>query len=188
MQASANYFEFPFKAKVIRRALKGLEERLTAQRYRIRLLLQRDGDVQIAETVINLDNDDAEQRVLLAREPIEIDTPFICHKTTHRDVYEQAIHTVDKGDDVLMWNKDGFISETSIANVIVRIDGERYTPPMECGLLAGTYRERLLRIGDIKERKIHVSEIMPMSKLTLMNSVRGEYSARFCSAANGATT
>ena len=180
MQASANYFEFPFEAKVIQRALKGLEQHLTEQRYRVRLLLQRDGEIQITETVINLDNDASEQRVLLAREPIDIDTPFIYHKTTHRDVYERAIHMVGKGEDVLMWNKDGFITETSIANVVVSIDGERYTPPVECGLLAGTYRKRLLRSGDIKERKIHVSEVVPTSELTLINSVRGEYSARLC--------
>ena len=70
-----------------------------------------------------------------------------------------------------------YITETSIANIIVNFDGERYTPPVECGLLAGTYRELLLEKGEIKERKIHVEELSPLSELTLINSVRGEYSA-----------
>jgi para-aminobenzoate synthetase / 4-amino-4-deoxychorismate lyase len=178
MQASAEYFDFAFDRAVIREALAGLEGRLPAQRHRVRLLLERDGEVRSTEAPVTPDHELPEQRIVLAREPIKIDTPFIYHKTTRRDVYERALEIADNGDDVLLWNEDGFITETSIANVIVSIDGERYTPPVECGLLAGTYREWLLRTGEIKERKTHVSEIMPGSELTLINSVRGEYSAR----------
>ena len=182
MQASAAYFDFAFDPKVIREALAGLEKRLPAQRHRIRLLLQRNGEVRCTETPITLDYEVPQQRIILAREPIKIDTPFIYHKTTRREVYERALQIADNGDDVLLWNEDGFITETTIANVIVSIDGERYTPPVECGLLAGTYREWLLRKGEIKEGKIHVSEIAPGFELTLINSVRGEYSARLGSA------
>ena len=178
MQASAAYFDFAFDRAVIQEALAGLEERLPAQRHRIRLLLQRDGEVRSTETPVTPDYELPEQRIVLGREPIKVDTPFIYHKTTRREVYEQALQIADDGDDVLLWNEDGFITETSIANVIVSIDGERYTPPVECGLLAGTYREWLLQKGEVKERKIHVSELEPGSELTLINSVRGEYPAR----------
>ncbi len=181
MQASAAYFDFAFDRKMILGALSDLKDRLPAQRYRIRLLLQRDGRVRITETPVLLDDGPAPQRVLLAREPINIDTPFIYHKTTRRDEYERALNMAEDGEDVLLWNKDGFITETSIANIIVSIDGELCTPPVECGLLAGTYREWLLRKGEIRERKIHVSELAPAAELTLMNSVRGQYSAELCS-------
>jgi len=181
MQASAAYFDFAFDRKSIQEALTGLKDRLPAQRHRIRLLLQRDGQIRSTETPIPFDVDVVQQRIHLAREPINIDTPYIYHKTTRRDEYERALRIADDGEDVLLWNEDGFITETSIANVIVGIDGQRYTPPVECGLLAGTYREWLLRKGEIKERKIHVSEITPATELTLMNSVRGQYSARLCS-------
>lgn len=182
MQASAAYFDFAFDPKVIREALADLEERLPAQRHRIRLLLQRNGEIRSTGTPITLDHEVPPQRIILAREPIKIDNPFIYHKTTRREVYERALQITDHADDVLLWNEDGFITETTIANVVVSIDGNRYTPPVECGLLAGTYREWLLRKGEIKERKIHVSEIAPGFKLTLINSVRGEYSARLGSA------
>jgi len=181
MQASAAYFDFAFDRKIILEALGDLKDRLPSQRYRIRLLLRRDGQLRIMETPVLLDDGLAQQRIRLAREPINIDTPFIYHKTTRRDQYERALNMAEDGDDVLLWNKDGFITETSIANVIVNIDGELCTPPVECGLLAGTYREWLLRKGDIKERKIRVSELAPATELTLMNSVRGQYSAKLCS-------
>ncbi len=146
----------------------------------MRLLLRRDGDIRYTETPIAPGDEVSQQRVLLAREPIKIDSPFIYHKTTCRDVYERALQMTDNGEDVLLWNEDGFITETSIANVIVTINGERYTPPVECGLLAGTYRGWLIRKGEISERKIHVSELAPESELTLINSVRREYAARLC--------
>lgn len=178
IQASATYFDFAFDQAAIREALAQLEKRLPAQRHRIRLLLRRDGEVRSTETPVTPGHVVPEQRIVMAREPVRIDSPFIYHKTTRRDVYEQAIQLADEGDDVLLWNEDGFITETSIANVVVRIDGEHYTPPVECGLLAGTYRAWLLQKGEIKERKIHISELAPESELTLINSVRGEYPAR----------
>jgi para-aminobenzoate synthetase/4-amino-4-deoxychorismate lyase len=181
MQASAAYFDFAYDRKIILETLSDLKDRLPAHRYRIRLLLQRHGQVRITETPVRLDDGPALQRIRLAREPINIDTPYIYHKTTRRDEYERALNMAEDGEDVLLWNKDGFVTETSIANIIASIDGELCTPPVECGLLAGTYREWLLRKGEIKERKIHVSELAPAAELTLMNSVRGQYSARLCS-------
>jgi len=181
MQASADYFDFQFDQKVIRESLACLDDRLPLQRHRIRLLLQRDGKIHSTETPISPDPDIPQQRVVMAREPINIDTPFIYHKTTRREEYERALSVAENGDDVLLWNEDGFITETSIANVVVNIDGKRYTPPVECGLLAGTYRQRLLRSGDVTERKVHMSEITLTTELTLINSVRGEYPAKLCS-------
>ena len=180
MRASAAYFDFPFDIKAVQELLAGLKNRLPAQRHRVRLLLRRDGEIRGTGTAIALGGEGPQQRVRLSSEPIKIDTPFIYHKTTCRDIYERALQMTDNGDDVLLWNEEGFITETSIANVIVTIDGKRYTPPVVCGLLAGTYREWLIRQGDIKERKIHVSELTPESELTLINSVRGEYAARLC--------
>ena len=180
MSASAVYFDFKFDKIMIQNALVSLAERLPTQRLRIRLLLQRDGRLRTLETPVTNDSDPPPERITLAREPIKTDSPFIYHKTTWRDVYEQALQAAGDYDDVLLWNEDGYITETSIANVVVRIDGEQYTPPVECGLLAGTYRELLLQKGEVKERKIHVSELSPASDMTLINSVKGEYSAKLC--------
>jgi len=81
---------------------------------------------------------------------------------------------------VLLWNEDGHITETTIANVIVNMDGELFTPPVDCGLLGGTYREYMLNVGQVKERKIKVSEITSSTEIMLVNSVRGAYPARLC--------
>jgi para-aminobenzoate synthetase/4-amino-4-deoxychorismate lyase len=92
------------------------------------------------ETPLSSAVDSPEQKIVLAKHPMRTDTPFVYHKTTRREMYESALEDAGDADDVLLWNDDGYITETSIANVIVSIDGQRYTPPVECGLLAGTYR------------------------------------------------
>ena len=116
--------------------------------------------------------------VALAHRPIDPDDPFLYHKTTRREVYERALSSVAGCDDVLLWNTDGFVTETSIANVVATIDGQRVTPPVTCGLLGGTYRQWLLDRGEIREGKIHIDDLSRVDELTLINSVRGEVPTR----------
>ena len=98
----------------------------------------------------------------LAREPVDSSDRFLFHKTTRRR----------SGDDVIYWNERGEVTESSIANVVVSIDGELYTPPLESGLLAGVFRNRLLAVGHIKERTISIEELQSTRDFFLINSVR----------------
>jgi para-aminobenzoate synthetase/4-amino-4-deoxychorismate lyase len=54
----------------------------------------------------------------------------------------------------------------------VSIDGELCTPAVECGLLAGTFRNQLLAEGKIKERVITIDELQEAKEFFLINSVR----------------
>jgi para-aminobenzoate synthetase / 4-amino-4-deoxychorismate lyase len=49
----------------------------------------------------------------------------------------------------------------------------RYTPPVHCGLLAGTFRAEQLDTGAIRERVLSKAEVTSASRLWLINSVRG---------------
>ena len=115
---------------------------------------------------------------MLAKKPIDKSNVFLYHKTTRRDVYDDALDSAPSGADVLLWNADGYITETSIANVAVNIKGVLCTPPVECGLLNGTYRDWLVRNGMIEERPIHLDQLTDGMMLTLFNSVRTQYPAR----------
>jgi len=175
LQSSAAYFDFECDSALIESALLALAQWLPPGRNRIRILLRRDGKFQIAKDLLGATGTSRSMRVVLARDPIDKNDPFIYHKTTHRDSYDQALRSVADADDALLWNEDGYITETTIANVIVRIDGELFTPPVDCGLLGGTYREFMLNAGQVKERNIKVSEVPPMTEIILINSVRGAY-------------
>ncbi|HRJ75336.1 MAG TPA: aminotransferase class IV, partial [Anaerolineales bacterium] len=59
-----------------------------------------------------------------------------------------------------------------IGNLVVESNGKFFTPPISCGLLAGTFREHLLETGKIKERVIYKHELNQFEKIYLINSVR----------------
>ncbi|HNP36470.1 MAG TPA: aminodeoxychorismate synthase component I [Woeseiaceae bacterium] len=180
LQDSAEYFDFACDRAAIEQEFAHLGTTLTAGRSRLRLTLNRAGQFSITHEDLAMTINDSGYRIRLAAGPIEIHNPFLYHKTTHREVYEQARQSVADCDDVLLWNKEGFITETTIANVLVEIDNKLATPPVECGLLAGTLRRYLLDEGSIIERKIHVDDLEQMETLELINSVRGRFTASLC--------
>jgi para-aminobenzoate synthetase/4-amino-4-deoxychorismate lyase len=65
------------------------------------------------------------------------------------------------------------VSAQTIANIVARIDGKLVTPPVSCGLLAGTFRAELLERGEIEERVITVEELPDADVLYLIKSVQG---------------
>src|SRR5690606_961572 len=109
-------------------------------------------------------------RVCLANHPIDSNNIFLFHKTTYREVYEKSMQ---KGfDDVLLFNEKDELTEFTIGNLVVESNGEFFTPPIACGLLAGTFRQYLLETGKIKERIIYKDELNQFEKIYLINSVR----------------
>ena len=174
MAESARYFGFAFDSGAVTRALESLPGTLDGPRYRVRLLQHRHGAPTIECEAIRAPVGTAPAVVGVAAEPIDPENPFLYHKTTRREVYERALHSVAGCDDVLLWNPDGHITETSIANVVVDIGGERITPALSCGLLGGTYRQWLLDRGEVREGRIHMDELPQVRGLYLINSVRGE--------------
>ncbi len=75
-------------------------------------------------------------------------------------------------DDVILSNERGEITEATLANIVVEIDGVRVTPPLACGLLGGTFRGELLASGQIQERMLTRADVTRASRLWLINSVR----------------
>jgi len=128
--------------------------------FKVRLTLWKDGRVETQITPVELLGE--VKQVELATEPVDSSDRFLYHKTTRRP----------GADGLVFWNERGEITESSIANVVVPIDGELFTPPIECGLLPGTYRNHLLAQGTIKERVITVDEFQRAPEFFLINSIR----------------
>ncbi len=72
-----------------------------------------------------------------------------------------------------MWNQRGEVTESTVANLVAEIDGIRVTPPVTCGLLAGTYRAELLETGALRERVLTKDDLARSSRIWLINSLRG---------------
>jgi para-aminobenzoate synthetase/4-amino-4-deoxychorismate lyase len=97
---------------------------------------------------------------------------FLFHKTTQRDVYESARKGCEELDDVLLYNKLGELTEFTIGNLVVELNSQLLTPPMSCGVLAGTFRAYLLETGQVLERTITIDELSTCTKIFRVNSIR----------------
>jgi para-aminobenzoate synthetase / 4-amino-4-deoxychorismate lyase len=69
-------------------------------------------------------------------------------------------------------NDRGEVTESTIANLAVRLEGVWVTPPIDAGLLPGTYRTVLLREGRLIERPVTAEELRGAGELALVSSVR----------------
>jgi para-aminobenzoate synthetase / 4-amino-4-deoxychorismate lyase len=135
---------------------------------RVKIILDKNGD--LTSEVKGFDLQEKVFKVCLANEPVNSNDVFLFHKTTHRDVYEKSMQ---KGfDDVLLFNEKNELTEFTIGNLVVEQNGEFFTPPISCGLLAGIFREHLLETGKIKERVIYKDELNQFEKIYLINSLR----------------
>ena len=96
------------------------------------------------------------------------------HKTTRRGVYEETLAAHPTVDDVLLYNRKREATESCIANLVVVMDGQHFTPPVESGLLNGTYRQDMIDKGKLQERVISIDSLGDYDEVYLINSVRGK--------------
>lgn len=170
LQNTARYFGFPFRLEDVFRALTEFAVQHSRSKVKIRLLLDKKGE-------ITLDSQPVTQfktplGVILADEPIDKNSPFLYHKTTNRSIYSKFQKKFPSFFDVLLYNTDGELTEFTNGNVVLEVDGLLWTPPVTSGLLAGTFREHLIKIGKVREKVLKVDDLEKCSKLWFINSVR----------------
>ena len=172
---SAEYFGFFLDQMQVRRKLSHFSYSLEVEPQKVRLLLRRDGAVYLETQPIDRPTP---AEVALAAEPIDDSDVFLYHKTTQRKVYERARERQPGYDDVLLWNRQGEITETTTANVVFRVQDELVTPPITSGLLGGTFRADLLARKVIREGVVTIQDLEHIEEMHLINSVRKWRDAR----------
>ncbi len=171
LAGSAEYFGFRVDVEQLSRELHQFARTLSTK-SKVRLLVTADGQTTLEASPLPVSQSQPIQ-VGLATQPVDSTNIWLYHKTTHRKVYEQARAACPECDDVILWNERGEITEATTANVVVRLNGELVTPPVLCGLLAGSYRAHLLANGRIREQVIPWQQLPNAEELWLINSVRG---------------
>lgn len=168
---SADYFDYSFDIEEITNQLRQRELDFQDAPQRIRLRVASNGST-IIETLPLIENFSSPVRLRLAREPVNSADIFLYHKTTRRNVYEAAIQSTGDCDDVILWNERGELTESTVANLVLEIDGRLVTPSVDSGLLAGTFRAHLLEQRTIREQVVTMHDLKRSSKIYLINSVR----------------
>jgi para-aminobenzoate synthetase/4-amino-4-deoxychorismate lyase len=172
LTASAAYFEIPLDEREARAALAEHARLYPAEARRVRLLVAQTGAVRVASAPLELSCHER-AAVALAAEPVSSRDRFLYHKTTNRAVYETRRAAHPRAFDVLLWNEAGALTEFTNGNLVLELDGRRWTPPRHAGLLAGTMRAELLARGEIAERVLTRADLTRASRCWFINSVRG---------------
>ncbi len=173
LRASARYFGFALDEDEIRTELEKRAADVSGP-VRVRLTLSRGGETTLEAAALRAHAPDRPVRLAVVDEaPVDPGDVWLFHKTTRRAPYERRRGLRPDADDVLLVNATGRVTESTIANLAVRLDGTWWTPPLEDGLLPGTYRSVLVRDGTLRERSISVEEVRSAEDLAVLSSVRG---------------
>ena len=163
------YFAFPFDQEILRQKLeKECQACDPHQDYRLRISLSKSGAIEIERQVLTPLNSSFRQAKLCLQDA-DLKQAFTYFKTTHRP------HLTVGEQEIIYHTADGELLETSIGNLVLKIDGKLYTPPSTLGILPGIYRQHLLESGQVEEKVLTIEDLKQAEVIYGCNAVRGLY-------------
>jgi len=169
LSESARYFGFICNLSEIRHELERFSHPNEYDRQKIRLVLSKNGSFVLQNGPVG---ETGTAFIRLAPGPIDESDLFHYHKTTNRQIYDRFLPVEPGVDDVLLWNSHGEVTETTVANIVVKKGDKLLTPPVSSGLLGGTFRQELLDQRVISEAKLTIADLENAEQIYLINSVR----------------
>jgi len=170
LAGSADYFGFPFDPQHARADLA--EATRHAGPARVRLLLDRCG-TRHAELAPMPSRPRRPVELVVDAEPVDSTQRWLYHKTTRRHTYTSRARRHPDADDVVLVNEHGQLTETTTANLAVRLDGTWWTPPVAAGCLPGIQRAALVELGQLRERALTPRDLYHADRIAVLNSLRG---------------
>jgi para-aminobenzoate synthetase/4-amino-4-deoxychorismate lyase len=169
---SAAYFDIRVDLDLVRARLDECSSGLPAEEHKVRIAVSRAGAVRVTAQPLSAIPRPEVQRVCFARTPVSSTNVHLYHKTTSRAALDAELARHPGCSDVILHNERGEVTESCTANVVADIGGTRITPPVHCGLLAGTLRAQLLDDGSITEGILTKESLRSARAIWLVNSVR----------------
>lgn len=162
MQKTAEHFGFKFKTPEIIKTDNGM----------LRILLNRDGEIKTELKKIT-----PAKTFKIAISPIiqNSKNEFLYYKTTYRPWYYDSFQRIKNGEiyDEIFFNEKGELTEGARSNIVLQLNGNLYTPPVQCGLLNGVFRQELLKNNKCTEKILYKKDLEKAEKIFCVNSVRG---------------
>ena len=120
-------------------------------------------------------------QLLLAADVLDSTDLFLRHKTTHRARYDTAWRVAETQGafDQIFCNERGELCEGARSSLLLRLDGQWFTPALRSGLLPGVARQLLLDSGAVQERRLRRDDLQRAEELAVVNSLRGVLFARY---------
>ncbi len=162
MQKAADHFGFEFETPKISKTDNGI----------LRILLRKDGEIK---TEFKKISPSKTRKIIISPIIQNSKNEFLYYKTTYRPWFFDSFQKVRKGEiyDEIFFNEKGELTEGARSNIILQLGGKLYTPPVQCGLLNGIFRQKLLNEGKCTEKILYKKDLENAEKIFCVNSVRG---------------
>ena len=166
---ASRYFSYPFDPKDLRQKIEiECQACDSHQDYRMRISLSKSGEIELSRQLLTPLSPDFCHTKLCLQET-DLNQAFTYFKTTHRP------HLSLGKQEIIYHNAAGELLETSIGNLVLKIDGKLYTPPINLGILSGIYRQHLLGKGQVEEKILTLADLNQAEAVYGCNAVRGLY-------------
>ena len=165
LRKASRYFDYPFDPEKIEEECQACDAN---QDYRLRISLSKSGEIEVNRQVLTPLSPHFCQAKLCLQEA-NLQQAFTYFKTTYRP------HLNLGEQEKIYHNKSGELLETSIGNLVLKIDEKLYTPPIRLGILSGIYRQHLLERGQVEEKVLTLADLVQAEAIYGCNAVRGLY-------------
>ncbi len=143
---------------------------------RVRLTLALDGVVAMTAAPLKLGP--SEWTVVIAKERLRANDPWLLLKTSERAVYDTVRAGLPAGvDEAVLLNERGEVCDGTVTTVFVDRGQGLETPALASGLLPGVLRAELLAQGKCRESVLRASDLAS-GRVWVGNSLRGLIPAR----------
>ena len=173
LEQSARFFKFRSDRHLVLARLEAAIRNFSRIPMKVRLLLSVSGEPSIDATPLESDPLPVPALVTFASSAVDRGDAKLFHKTTNRELYLRLLGSAPDCYDLLLWNKEAFVTELTRFNVLAWMNGRWTTPPVEHGLLCGTLRQELLQAGLVEEADLSKDHLVTAQALAAVNSVRG---------------
>mgnify|MGYP000105892124 CR=1 FL=1 len=176
LQDTCEYFLIPFdRTEVLGSLNKSLYELKTKETHRVRLAVKLDGTVDLK--IVPLDYTGWDKKALklkISTRKTNSTSPYQYHKTDYREHYNSEYKlAVEEGfDEVIFFNEKDELSEGAITNIFICKDKKWFTPPIDAGILNGTWRKNLMAPLNAEERTLTLEDLKNADDIIIGNSVK----------------
>ena len=153
LQESSRYFDYPFNKEKVKKQVEDLCQSLDFDTdYRLKMSLAKDGELTFEHNQLTgLADDFCQAR--LVEQTYPLDSPYTYFKTSYRPHISLGPH------EQIYYNQKKELLETSIGNLVLKIEDQLYTPPIRLGLLNGIYRQNLIANNQVTERVLTLDNL-----------------------------
>jgi len=169
LQESSRYFSYPFNKEEVQNQVEDLCQSLDFDTdYRLKMSLAKNGELTFEHNQLTgLADVFCQARLVEQTHPL--DSPYTYFKTSYRPHISLEPH------EQIYYNQKKELLETSIGNLVLKIEDQLYTPPVHLGLLNGIYRQSLIANNQVTERVLTLDNLKQAQAIYGCNAVRGLY-------------